>query len=151
MEYDFTPNFGEIGRRVRKLREERHLTQEALAEAAGVSVPYVSHIERGIKKPSLGTLLRLSAALDVTVDALLRGNQPAEANAFFSDVQELLNDCSQKERKVLLEIAAAVKQILRDAAEVKKIEASGLNKAAGSDDFLHFRIALVDQWRYPDL
>ena len=44
MAYDFTPNFGEIGRRVRKLREERHLTQEALAEAAGVSVPYVSHI-----------------------------------------------------------------------------------------------------------
>ena len=116
MEYDFTPNFGEIGRRVRKFREERCLTQEALAEAAGVSVPYVSHIERGIKKLSLGTLLRLSAALDVTVDTLLRGNQPAEANAFYSDVQELLDDCSQKERKVLLEIAAAVKQILRDAA-----------------------------------
>ena len=116
MEYDFTPNFGEIGRRVRKFREERCLTQEALAEAAGVSVPYVSHIERGIKKPGLGTLLRLSAALDVTVDTLLRGNQPAEANAFYSDVQELLADCSQKERKVLLEIAAAVKRILRDAA-----------------------------------
>lgn len=116
MEYDFTPNFGEIGRRVRKFREERCLTQEALAEAAGVSVPYVSHIERGIKKPSLGALLRLSAALDVTVDTLLRGNQPAEANAFYSDVQELLADCSQKERKVLLEIAAAAKQILRNAA-----------------------------------
>ena len=65
---------------------------------------------------SLGTLLRLSAALGVTVDTLLRGNQPAEANAFYSDVQPLLDDCSQKERKVLLEIAAAVKQILRDAA-----------------------------------
>ena len=39
MAYNFTPNFGEIGRRVRKLREERCLTQEALAEAAGVSVP----------------------------------------------------------------------------------------------------------------
>ena len=116
MEHDFTPNFGEIGRRVRRLREERRLTQEALAEAAGVSVPYVSHIERGIKTPSLGTLLRLSAALDVTVDTLLRGNQPAEANAFYSDVQELLADCSQKERKVLLEIAAAAKQILRNAA-----------------------------------
>ena len=116
MEHDFTPNLGEIGRRVRKLREEPRLTQESLAEAAGVSVPYVSHIERGIKKPSLGTLLRLSAALGVTVDTLLRGNQPAEANAFYSDVQYLLDDCNQKERKVLLEIAAAVKQILRDAA-----------------------------------
>ena len=37
-------------------------------------------------------------------------------NAFYSDVQELLADCSQKERKVLLEIAAAAKQILRNAA-----------------------------------
>ena len=116
MEYVFTPNFSEIGRRVRKVREERCLTQEALAEAAGVSVPYVSHIERGIKKPSLVTLLRLSAALGVTVDTLLRGNQPAEANAFYSDVQELLDDCSQQERTMLLAIAAAVKQLLRDAA-----------------------------------
>ena len=116
MEHDFTPNISGIGRRVPKFREERCLTQEVLSEAAGVSVPYVSHIERGIKKPSLGTLLRLSAALDVTVHTLLRGHQPAEATAFYSDVQELLDDCSQKERKVLLEIAAAVKQILRDAA-----------------------------------
>ena len=74
MEYDFTPNFSEIGRRVRKLREEHRLTQEALAELAELSVPYVSHIEHGMKKPSLITLLRLSAALGVTVDTLLRGN-----------------------------------------------------------------------------
>lgn len=42
MEYD--PDFREIGRRVRRLRKEHSLTQEALAEAAGISVPYVSHI-----------------------------------------------------------------------------------------------------------
>ena len=116
MRYDLTPDFREIGHRVRGIREEHGLTQEALAEATGVSVPYVSHIERGLKKPSLGTLLRLSAALDVTVDTLLRGNQPAEANAFCSDVQALLNGCTLKERKVLMEIAAAVKKILRNAA-----------------------------------
>ena len=69
-----------------------------------------------MKKPSLTTLLRLSAALGVTVDTLLRGNQPAEANVVYSGVQDLLDDCSQKEHQVLLEIAVAVKQILRDAA-----------------------------------
>ena len=110
MEYD--PDFREIGRRVRRLRKEHSLTQEA----AGISVPYVSHIERGMKRPSLSILLRLSAALDVTVDTLLRGNQPAETNAYYSDLQILLGDCSQKERKVLLEIATAAKQILRNAA-----------------------------------
>lgn len=114
MEYD--PDFREIGRRVRRLRKEHSLTQEALAETAGISVPYVSHIERGMKRPSLSILLRLSAALDVTVDTLLRGNQPAETNAYYSDLQILLGDCSQKERKVLLEIATAAKQILRNAA-----------------------------------
>ena len=114
MEYD--PDFKEIGRRIQRLRKEHSLTQEALAENASVSVPYVSHIERGMKKPSLSTLLRLSAALDVTVDTLLRGNQPAEENAYYSDLQVLLGDCSQKERKVLLEIASAAKQILRNAA-----------------------------------
>ena len=39
MAYDFTPNFGEIGRRVRKFREERCLTQEALARPPACPCP----------------------------------------------------------------------------------------------------------------
>ena len=73
MEYDDKLHFQLIGRRVHDFRMDRGLTQEGLAEAAELSVPYVSHIERGKKKASISTFIRLASALGVTVDTLLLG------------------------------------------------------------------------------
>lgn len=57
---------------VKKLREERGLTQAALAKKAGVTEAYVSMIEGGIRKnPSLPTLKKLANALGVPVGELL--------------------------------------------------------------------------------
>jgi transcriptional regulator with XRE-family HTH domain len=47
------------------------MTQEGLAAAAGLAGPYVSDMERGMKVPSLTTLLRLSLALDCKVTELV--------------------------------------------------------------------------------
>lgn len=116
MEYDDELDFKLIGRRVRNFRRMHEMTQENLAEAAGLSVPYVSHIERGARKASISTLIKIASALNVTVDALLLGWQPNEAVTLDSDVKSLLGDCSPREREVLLKIATAAKQILRDAA-----------------------------------
>lgn len=116
MKYDDKLDFQLIGRRVRDFRMERGLTQEKLAEEADLSIPYVSHIERGKKKASISTFIRLASALGVTVDTLLLGWQPAEEAAIDPDVKALLGDCSPHERQVILKIAAASKQILRDAA-----------------------------------
>lgn len=64
-----------LGRQVRALRLQRGMTQEQLAEAAELSVPYISHIERGRKRASLETLERLAEALGITVAGLLAGAQ----------------------------------------------------------------------------
>ena len=56
MEYDDKLDFQLIGRRVHDFRMDRGLTQEKLAEAAELSVPYVSHIERGKRKPAFRLL-----------------------------------------------------------------------------------------------
>ncbi len=48
---------------LRELREERLLTQEALAAKAGVAESAVSRIERGAHRPRFGTIARLAAAL----------------------------------------------------------------------------------------
>jgi len=65
---DLRPAFG---RRVRALRERRGLSQEQLAERAGLHWTYVSGIERGTRNPGLNTLGRLSRALDVPLSRLL--------------------------------------------------------------------------------
>ncbi len=59
-----------LGRRVRVLRRERDLTQEQLAEAAHLSVNYVSGVERGLYSPSLTTLAALANALGVEIKDL---------------------------------------------------------------------------------
>ena len=60
-----------FGRRLRDLRKERGLTQEALAEAADLSGNYISDLELGLKVPSLTILVRLSQALDIATPDLL--------------------------------------------------------------------------------
>lgn len=54
-----------FGKRVRRLRRQRDMTQEALAEAVGVTSEFISNLERGINAPSFDTLERLAEALDV--------------------------------------------------------------------------------------
>lgn len=58
----------EGGNSVKVWREYRGLTQKALAEAAGISVPYLSQLESGKRAGSLEVLSSIAAALGVTID-----------------------------------------------------------------------------------
>jgi len=58
-----------FGRRLRQLRRQKDLTQEQLAEAVGISVEFISNIERGINAPSFETLERLAAVLQLPFEA----------------------------------------------------------------------------------
>lgn len=65
-------NFIGLGERVRHKRKELHITQAKLAELCDVSVPFIGHIERGSRSPSLESLLTISKVLKVTPDYLLQ-------------------------------------------------------------------------------
>ncbi|HXT11975.1 MAG TPA: helix-turn-helix transcriptional regulator [Candidatus Angelobacter sp.] len=56
---------------VRKRREERELTQEALAERADLDPTYISGIERGVRNPSVLSVVRIARALGVTTSKLM--------------------------------------------------------------------------------
>jgi len=58
-----------IARRIRSLREQRNLSQRALAEAAGVSAAALSQIEAGQTSPSVATLEKLADGMGVAVAA----------------------------------------------------------------------------------
>ncbi len=57
--------------RLRAWREYKRLTLQALADAAGLSKPYVSQIEGGKRTGTAATMKKLAAALGVPLDALL--------------------------------------------------------------------------------
>lgn len=59
-----------LGKAVRQLREQRGVSQEALAYEAGVTSGTLSLIERGLSNPTWGTVKGIAAALGVSIAEL---------------------------------------------------------------------------------
>jgi transcriptional regulator with XRE-family HTH domain len=57
---------------IRALRKEKGMTQEELADRAGLHFTYISQIERGLKSPSLRSLGQIADALDIPLSTLVK-------------------------------------------------------------------------------
>ena len=66
-----------FGAALKRWREKRGLTQEALAHEAGITSSYAGQVERGAKVPSLTIVLKLCRALACTPGELLADFTPA--------------------------------------------------------------------------
>ena len=102
-------DYYQIGQRIRTFRRAKGLSQEALAEQAGISVTHMSHIETGNTKLSLPVCLALAQALDVGTDALLRASDPTDAAV---ELSQVLEGCSPWQARVILQVARAARQAL---------------------------------------
>ena len=60
----------EVGEFIRSQRERANLSLRRLADRAGISNPYLSQIERGVRKPSAEILKRISRALSISAETL---------------------------------------------------------------------------------
>ncbi|WP_075738833.1 helix-turn-helix domain-containing protein [Streptomyces acidiscabies] len=63
-------NVGNLGEYLREQRRNAQLSLRQLAEAAGVSNPYLSQIERGLRKPSAEVLQQVAKALRISAETL---------------------------------------------------------------------------------
>jgi transcriptional regulator with XRE-family HTH domain len=61
-----------VGRNVKRIRQEKGLTQEQLAETSGFSQQYISGLEQGRRNPTVVTLYELAIALGVSYLDLLQ-------------------------------------------------------------------------------
>jgi len=58
------PDRSELGKRIKKVREDRHMTLKNIEAVAAISATHISEIERGKTSPTLGALMRIARALD---------------------------------------------------------------------------------------
>jgi transcriptional regulator with XRE-family HTH domain len=65
-----------VGRNVKRIRQERGLTQEQLAELSGFSQQYISGLEQGQRNPTIVSLYELATALGVSHMELVRPIDP---------------------------------------------------------------------------
>ena len=96
----------DIGSFIRSQREAAQVSVRQLAEKAGVSNPYLSQIERGLRKPSAEVLNQIAKALRVSADVLyvraglLEPSEPSEVrDAIVTDTA-----ITERQKQVLLDI-----------------------------------------------
>lgn len=70
-----------VGTNTARIRREKGLTQEALAEKSGLSQQYISGLENGLRNPTIVTLYELACALDVGHLDLLAVNLTARVTS----------------------------------------------------------------------
>lgn len=106
-----------IGKRIRVGRVRAELTQEKLAELVDLAPSYMSNIENGKTKLGLPTIVAIANALHMTVDELLCDSVVYSKPVFRKNIARLLEDCSEREIRILAQILEASKAALRrDAA-----------------------------------
>lgn len=83
-----------VGDRIRKRRQELGLTQERVAKDADMSKGFLSEVETGTRKPSAEYLLRISNALHVSLDFLMKGDgeSPSETGRLKVQIPASLSD-----------------------------------------------------------
>ena len=97
-------NHRQIGYRIKEVREQNHLSQAQLAEITDLSVSYISHIENAKRKASLESIIRIVNALGITVDELLAGVQMNNPAAYQTDIDILMEGCSENEKRFVYEL-----------------------------------------------
>ena len=90
-----------IGGRLRELRLEQNLTQETVAERAGVSYKFLGEVERGRANPSLLTIDRICGALGVEIDDLWGETPYARVRREHGDAVFVLRETLGAMQKVL--------------------------------------------------
>ncbi|MEJ5946775.1 helix-turn-helix transcriptional regulator [Pseudokineococcus basanitobsidens] len=99
---------GDLGAFLREQREQAQMSLRQLAAAAGVSNPYLSQVERGLRRPSAEVLQQIARGLRISAEALyVRAGILEERPGADGDVREaLLSDpfLSERQRQVVLEI-----------------------------------------------
>src|ERR1700720_473194 len=124
-----------IGDYIREQREQARISMRQLAQSAGVSNPYLSQIERGLRKPSADILQQLAKGLRISAEALyvqagILEDRPADSgvrSALLADT-----DLSERQKQVLIEIYESFRKENAEAApsqESGEAEADAVEQA----------------------
>ncbi|MGB3480729.1 MAG: helix-turn-helix transcriptional regulator [Mycobacterium sp.] len=131
----------DIGSFIRAQREAAQVSVRQLAEKAGVSNPYLSQIERGLRKPSAEVLNQIAKALRVSAEVLYVQAgilEPGEAGAVRDAIVTDMA-ISERQKQVLLDIYASFIQqneaFLQQNEASRQLDASVQQNDAAREEF----------------
>lgn len=104
-----------IGKRIKRLRLQKHMTQEQLGNMIGLSAKHVSNIETNNAHPSLEALVEIANALECSLDFLVLESiiETPETN-YNQEFIDIMKSCNSREKHIIIECAYAFKKILKE-------------------------------------
>jgi transcriptional regulator with XRE-family HTH domain len=130
-------NVNSIGEYIREQREQARISMRQLAQQAGVSNPYLSQIERGLRKPSADILAQIAKGLRISAEALyvqagILEDRPADSgvrSALLADPE-----LSERQKQVLIEIYESFRKenVAATALAEQALAAEGASAAEGA-------------------
>ena len=120
-------NVGSIGEYIRQQREQAKISMRQLASAAGVSNPYLSQIERGLRRPSAEILQQIAKGLRISAEALYVQAGILEDRRPDSGVRAAVladPELTERQKQVLLEIYESFRRELAPGPSVGAVAGS---------------------------
>ena len=106
-------DFNEVGNRIKRFRKRQGISQSELSEMIDCNQSHLSYVENGAKSVSLDLLVRIANALRVSADDLLVDYIDNSTKVESKEFVALFEDCTDWERKMLMEFLRATKNILK--------------------------------------
>ena len=127
----------DLGEFIREQRNTARLSLRKLSEAAGISNPYLSQIERGLRKPSAEILQQIAKALRISAETLyVRAGILEERNGDDDLEGEILRDryLAEDQKQTLLQVYRAFRHENEDRLMAPSVKsATPERESAGAD------------------
>ncbi|MGN6793906.1 MAG: helix-turn-helix domain-containing protein [Streptosporangiaceae bacterium] len=128
-------NVNSIGSYIREQREQAKISIRQLAQAAGVSNPYLSQVERGLRRPSADILQQIAKGLRISAEALYvqagilddKEGETSVTEAIMADTE-----ITERQKQMLVDIYESFRQEVRAAAEAARAAGAGGAAAIGA-------------------
>ncbi|OGS33139.1 MAG: hypothetical protein A2474_01320 [Elusimicrobia bacterium RIFOXYC2_FULL_34_12] len=105
-----------IGKKIKEERLKRNLTQQEVADSAGITGNFLSYIENGKKQASLDTIYKIANALNTSLYKLFSDIPFKKSDYSINDeILPLLKDKSMKDKRFILDLVKLVSKKIKKA------------------------------------
>ncbi len=98
-EKERNPIVVKVGQRIQKYRTQRNLTQDQVAERAGISQKHLSRIEQGYHNPRFDMIIQIANALSIPIDALAKDMSDDDSTVFLESIKPEIEKLSPGQRE----------------------------------------------------
>lgn len=97
-----------LGTRIKNKRLEQNLTQEQLAEKVELSAVYIGQIERGERKMTIETLVKLANSLNSSIEELLKDSTSSNINARLNELVNIAKELDTSDIDKVIDVIKAM-------------------------------------------